>query len=925
MWMELCVISRRHGWSRDRLAHEHRGSPGTSIARGDPVSVDAPAECTGLLLERETTLGALSDLLGEARVAGRLVLVGGEAGVGKTALLRRFCEDQARHTRTLWGACAPLRTPRPLGPFVEVAEHCGGELEALVSGGAKPHAVADEVVRELDGRRPTVLVLEDLHWADEATLDVLTLLATRIATVPALVIGTYRDDELERAQPLRLVLGEVVGRRGRLMLNPLSPAAVAELARAHQVDAKDLHRRSGGNPFFVTELLAGGGEQLPDTVRDAVLARAGRLPEPARRLLDAVAVMPGGAGVTLLEAMVGSKLLASLDECLASGILKPTGGSVAFRHELARVAIEESIGPHRLLALHRSALAALRELGIDPARLAHHAEAAGDGSAVLEFAPVAAERAAAAGAHREAAAQFGRALRFADEADLGERAALLERLSDEHFVSAAHEEALRAAGEALECYRALGDRRQQAHALCTMSRRLYCSGAACEVALEPAREAVALLSDLAPCRELAEAYELIASASMNAEDVTEALRWGPTAVALAERLGQTDVLVHALNDLGTIEYLTGLPGGRERLERGLRIALDASLDEHAARAFIHLAWVAARRREYELLERYVRDGTEFCTRRDLELHLHYLDVRQAQMWLGQGRWDEAAETVGAVVDDCRAAPDALAQALAVLALLRARRGDPAHASTVDQALALAEDGGDLQRLGPVVAARAEILWLDRRGAEIGDATASTLKLALDCRAPWVAGELAVWRRRAGLRERYAEDQIARPYLLSLSGDCIGAARSWEQLGCRYEAALARADSDDQTLMREALQELQALGAQRPAAIVARRLREIGARDVPRGPRRRTRANPGGLTARELEVTELLVEGLRNAEIAERLVVASKTVDHHVSAILRKLNVQTRGQAAAAIVSRGLLDGGPSDSVSADGGAIGPNA
>jgi hypothetical protein len=224
-------------------------------------------------------------------------------------------------------------------------------------------------------------------------------------------------------------------------------------------------------------------------------------------------------------------------------------------------------------------------------------------------------------------------------------------------------------------------------------------------------------------------------------------------VGLAERLGETDVLVHALNDLGTIEYLTGLPGGRDRLERGLQIALDAALDEHAARVFIHLAWVAARRREYDVPEHYVQAGTEFCTRRDLELHLHYLDVRQAQMWLDQGRWDEAAETVCGVIDDRRAAPDALAQALAVLALLRARRGDPAHASTLEHAVTLAKDGGDLQRLGPVVAARAEILWLDRRSVEIDDATASTLALALERRAPWIAGALALWRRRAGVRER----------------------------------------------------------------------------------------------------------------------------------------------------------------------------
>src|SRR6202012_493250 len=293
---------RRTGPGRRSVRHSCTGSwTGDRERRSTSVSVgDAPGVAS-VLLEREPTLDALRGLLADARRAGRLVVVGGEAGVGKTALLRRFCDEQAAGIRTLWGACAPLRTPRPLGPFVAIGEQCAGELAALVSADAKPHAVADEIVRELDGAGATVLVLEDLHWADEATLDVLTLLASRIATVPALVIGSYREDELEQAPPLRLVLGEVVGRRARLTVRPLSPSAVAELAEPHGADAGDLYRRSGGNPFFVSERLAGGGEQLPATVRDAVLARAGRLSAAARGLLQSIAVMPGDAEVPLLE------------------------------------------------------------------------------------------------------------------------------------------------------------------------------------------------------------------------------------------------------------------------------------------------------------------------------------------------------------------------------------------------------------------------------------------------------------------------------------------------------------------------------------------------------------------------------------------------------------------------------------------------
>ena len=171
----------------------------------------------GELLERSRELSTLDELLGlvVSSSHGRLVLVAGEAGVGKTTLLRRLGEEHRDGPRFLWGACEPLFTPRPLGPLLDVAELTGGEFAEVVARGAKPHDVVGALVRELGSRAPTVLVLEDLHWADEATLDVLRLLARRIATVPALVLASYRDDELDRRHPLRIVLGELATRERR--------------------------------------------------------------------------------------------------------------------------------------------------------------------------------------------------------------------------------------------------------------------------------------------------------------------------------------------------------------------------------------------------------------------------------------------------------------------------------------------------------------------------------------------------------------------------------------------------------------------------------------------------------------------------------------------------------------------------------------
>jgi AAA ATPase domain len=461
-----------------------------------------------------TELAGLEARLAAVRAAGRgrLVLVAGEAGIGKTALVRTFCESRAA-TRVLWGACDALYTPRPLGPLLDIAQEAGGDLEVLAAAGASPAALVAALGRELRRRPAAIVVLEDLHWADEASLDLVRLLARRIEALPALVVATYRDDELARAHPLRILLGELPPGRAvdRLALGPLSADAVAALAAARGVDPGELHSRTAGNPFFVTEVLAAGAADVPDTVRDAVLARVARLGSGARALLDAVAIVPPRAELWLLEALAGSDLR-HLESCTSSGVLRAEREAVGFRHEIARVAVEEAIPPHRRVDLHRRALSALAEApGRQPdvARLAHHAEAAGDAGAVLRYAPSAAERAAALGAHREAAAQFAGALRYAVDLPPARRAELLERCSYECYLTDRIPEAIDARRRALEEHRARGDRRLQGDAHRWLSRLAWFAGDNAR-AEDEARRAVELLEALPPGRELAMAYSNVA-------------------------------------------------------------------------------------------------------------------------------------------------------------------------------------------------------------------------------------------------------------------------------------------------------------------------------------------------------------------------------------------------------------------------------
>ncbi len=863
-----------------------------------------------MLIERDESLARLDALLADVRDRGegRLLFVGGEAGVGKTALLRAFCDAQRgaethahEDVRVLCGACEPLRTPRPLGPLADVAEVVGGELQDLVESGARPHEVAIKLIKELRGRPPTVLVLEDVHWADEATLDVLTLLATRIAQAPALILASYRDDELAPAAQLRFVLGEIARHPARLRVVALSPTGVAELAAPHGVDPDELYHRTGGNPFFVNEVLAAGGDQMPDTVRDAVLARAARLTEPGRRLLEAVAIVPGPTDAALLERLAGEHI-DRVDECLASGMLAAGPAYVEFRHELARHAIEEATPPHRRLALHKAALAALPD-DAEPARLAHHADAANDTDAVLRHAPRAAARAAASGAHREAAAQYARALRYAGDLPPTGRAELLQHHADECYLAAEFEAAIAAQRAALDIHRQLGDTRGEGDALRSLSRLLFFAGRTTEA--EPVvLKAVELLEPLPPSRELAMAYGNVAQRRMVVEDQAATVEWATKALTLAERLHDTEAYLYALTNIGGAEFQQGEPEGREKLETARDLAIEHGLEEYAGRAYLQLVLCAQRNRRYDLATANLESGIAYCDERGLDTWRAYLLTARARQALDQGRWDDAAEIAASVLRDPRTPPVARSWALPVRGLVRARRGDAEAAPPLAEAHELVHASGELMRIAPVAAARAELAWLTGDDAAVSALTDAALALAVERNAPWAAGELAYWRHQAGVRDR--DVLAAGPYRLAMTGDPHAAAHYWRDAGCPYEAALARAATDDEEEVRAAIEELQAMGARPAARIIARRQRVRGVRGVPRGPQPRTRENPAGLTARELEVLALVAEGMRNAQIAQKLIVSEKTVNHHVSAVLRKLDVSTRGEASAKATRDGLV-------------------
>lgn len=216
------------------------------------------------LLERDAELGRLEGLLADAgRGHGRVVFIGGEAGIGKTALVSTFTRS-ARRARSAVGRCDALATPRALGPFLDAAAALG--LDAPVD---RDGLLGGLLVDLRDGRRPTLLVIEDAHWADDATIELLAMLGRRAVDLPLMLVVTYRDEEVTTEHPLRRVIGDLVTASATvwLGLRPLSLDAVRVLAEPLGANADDLYERTGGNPFYLTEALAAPAEDVPTTIR----------------------------------------------------------------------------------------------------------------------------------------------------------------------------------------------------------------------------------------------------------------------------------------------------------------------------------------------------------------------------------------------------------------------------------------------------------------------------------------------------------------------------------------------------------------------------------------------------------------------------------------------------------------------------------
>jgi DNA-binding CsgD family transcriptional regulator/tetratricopeptide (TPR) repeat protein len=643
---------------------------------------------------------------------------------------------------------------------------------------------------------------------------------------------------------------------------------------------------------------------VPLTVRDAVLARMSRLSTSARELLQLASIEPGGVARPLLRRLdVGDR---AVDEAVRAAVLVDDGRLLRFRHELARRAVETSLAAHHAQALHARMLEALSQVpGIDPARVAHHAAGAADAAATLRWSREAGDAALRASAHRQAVEHYAAAVEQVDALSAAEAAELLGRYAEALTNIDQQSRAVEAWGRAADLLAGGDDELEHWWARSQLARALWTAGRS--------RDAYALMDETVAALEalpgaeshgrVAEAYGVAAYLAMLARRMGDAATWARRAIAVAEASGARGALTLAYNALGCARLVPSEDlGGIEDLERSGEIAQELGDRRGVIGAMSNTGSALGEIRQYEPGAAALQRAVEYGIAHDFDYAARY-----AQAWLGrirfeQGRWDEADVIASRTLGDEESSPISPMVALVVRGRIRARRGLPDTRPPLDEAWWIASRTNDLQRTWPAIAGLAEAAWLEAWPPDELARTVDELRRihaeAVTLQLPWAIGELAFWLDRLGGGPADVAG-AAPPFAASLRGDHRAASELWTEIGCPYEAAWATADIDDEPSLRAALAALMSLGADPLATRVRRRLRGLGAKGIPVGPRRSTATSASGLTVREVQVLELLAQGLTDAEIADRLVISPRTASHHVSAILTKLGVQRRSQAVTA--------------------------
>jgi DNA-binding CsgD family transcriptional regulator/tetratricopeptide (TPR) repeat protein len=826
-------------------------------------------------------------------------LVLGEAGIGKTSLVHAFLSTVGTSARVLLGAGEDLLSPRALGPLRDAVRFTNGPLAEALSTPENPDLVYSAICEELGAPpTPTILVVEDVHWADGATLDAVRYLGRRVENLPGLLVLTFRDDDLGRDHPLRGVVAGFAGRAIRLSLRPLSAEAVGRLAASSTVDASDLMELTGGNPFFVTEALACSEVTVPASIVDAVLARVRSLGPGAQNAIEQLAVVPSGAEIGMLRTMLGD--LSPLADAERAGVLVVREGAVAFHHELARRAVAESLPASIRLELNARVLEVLlANYGGDPFRVLHHAVEAADDPVVVEYGMKAGREASHLGAHRQAASCFAQVLARVALVPPERRASLGEAyawaLSNCNQLHAAVE----VAAMAVEAWEQVGADDRLVRALVTLSRQQWLTEQ--PVAALASAERALGLAEASSQRNQALALLNIGGLLVLLDREEEGITHLDRSVVLAEDVGAKNIACLSRGYLGSAHLQLGDLAGEDELLYSAQFAREIANHEYVMRAYYNLVEGMWRLGRFDQASGYIDQAVEYSADRDFPVHSYMLIARKSRLSARRGGWKDAEDGLWSLLDGQDDPGQIGRETVPILARLLVRRGDPRADDLLELADQHATRADNIEWLVPTGLAHIERAWLQGAPELAGRYPKLLLERTDRPGTDVMRGELLRYLRRLGSAVQVF-DGCPGEYAAGIRGDWRTAAAAWQRIGDPYELALELADSGEVEPTLEALTLLDRLGAEPAAALVRARLRQLGVARMPRRQHPATLANPGGLTRRQMEILRLLATGLSNLEIAQRLVISPRTVDHHVAAVLQKLDAHSRREAVARLTS-----------------------
>ena len=862
------------------------------------------------LIERADYFSSLEAQLDKTIMGkGHCVFISGESGIGKTSLVNSFCQAHKDDYAIYTGLCDALFTPRPLAPLYDIAWQISEEFGQISQTYEDRTTLFARFFHALSqSKQPTIIVFEDIHWADEATLDFIKFFARRISQTTCLFLLTYRDNEIHAQHPLRNVLGELVpGSFTRLLLPPLSRQAVEKLSMEKGYKGDDVYHISGGNPFYVQEILASYSPGIPDTIRDSVLSVYNRQDTDTKYNWERLAILPTGMEITCLDKL-DPHYTTAIEKCLSNGILIIRDGVLLFKHELYRRTLEESLSPLKRIELNKQILDLYREYfeaNKQIERIVHHAKNANAYEIVVRYAPEAAIRAACVGAHIEAAKLYLTAITYYQGSDPDVLLPFYEAYAYECYLTNQIDEAIIYQGKALTIRKQKNESEKIGDSLRFLSRLWWFNGNRNQ-AEKFAKRAIDVLEHKPSSRAKGMAFSNMSQLKMLANQPADCLFWGQKAIDIAHKLQDNEMLAHALTNIGTAHMNSRQTRekGIDLVKQSLAISLHNAYHDHAARAYTNLSYQAVDKKDYTMAQQTLDAGLLYCEERELDALKNYMLSIKARLSLETGQWAQALAMASQLLEGENQTPLIKVGALTVQATIQMRGGHPGALSLLEEAKKIAFKTQEPQRIVPVMIAILEYEWLTGTQFIDQDALQYAIQLVEQTDHFVQNSAFAFWLMKArnqpvSLPERY------EGYDFSDEDTYQKAVLTWERLGCPYEQAILLLEGSEED-KRKAIIRVDNLGAGAVCEKMKQEMRAAGINKIPRGIRETTRSNPAQLTNRELSILALLQQSMQNKEIAEKLFISPKTVDHHISSILLKLDVNSRAKAVREASELGIL-------------------